>query len=219
MMYSFAQRSDCRVVDEPFYAAYLQATGLDHPMRDEVLASQSQDYQTALAELSKPVEGLQYEKHMTHHIEPDWRFDWLADFVSVFLIRHPARVIASYAAKRENPTLDDIGFKQQFDVFQQVRALGQEPVILDSYEVRVDPERSLSHLCAQIGIPFDPAMLRWQAGPKAYDGVWAAHWYGAVHSSTGFAKAEGELPALDDAGQSLLQQALPFYEEMRAALG
>ena len=43
MMYSFGNRADCAVVDEPFYAAYLEKTGLDHPMRDEILASQSRD--------------------------------------------------------------------------------------------------------------------------------------------------------------------------------
>ncbi len=43
MMYAFAARPDCAVVDEPFYAAYLAKTGLTHPMRAEILAAQPQD--------------------------------------------------------------------------------------------------------------------------------------------------------------------------------
>ncbi len=38
MMRSFGARPDAVVIDEPFYAAYLAATGLIHPMREQVLA-------------------------------------------------------------------------------------------------------------------------------------------------------------------------------------
>ncbi|MEL7116288.1 MAG: HAD family hydrolase, partial [Pseudomonadota bacterium] len=108
MMYSFAQRTDCTVIDEPFYAAYLAETGLDHPMRDHILASQPNDPRQVIANLAEPTQiPLRYEKHMTHHILPEWDLSWLSDVVNVFLVRHPARVIASYAAKRENPSIQD----------------------------------------------------------------------------------------------------------------
>ena len=37
MMRSFGARADAIVVDEPFYAAYLDRTGLEHPMRAEII--------------------------------------------------------------------------------------------------------------------------------------------------------------------------------------
>ena len=219
MMYAFGARADCAVSDEPFYAAYLAATGLDHPMRDAILASQPTDPAAVARHLAGPVPGGKahwYQKHMTHHMLPGVPRDWMADVVNVFLIRHPARVVASYARKREAPVLADLGFVQQAELYDHVRALGQAPVVIDSADVRADPEAALSGLCAAIGLPWDPAMLSWPAGGHPEDGVWAAHWYGAVHRSTGFDGPEGALPALEGDYARLAEAALPHYERLRA---
>lgn len=135
--------------------------------------------------------------------------DWAATCVNVHLIRHPARVIASYSAKRENPTLADIGFVQQAEFFDRLPG----PVI-DSADVRRDPEGMLRKLCEAIDLEFDPAMLAWEAGPRPYDGIWASHWYGVVHGSTGFAGAEGPLPELTGDAAVLCEAALPYYEKL-----
>ena len=219
MMYAFAQRADCTVWDEPFYAAYLSETGIQHPMGAEIIAAGETDPAKVIQRCIEPIppENHLYQKHMTQHMLPDIPRDWMADVTNVFLIRHPARVIASYAAKRENPTLDDIGFPQQLSLYNHAIALGQSPVVIDSADIRANPKRALHSLCAAIDIPFDPAMLQWPAGGIAEDGVWAAHWYGAVHRSTGFAGVEGPLPKLDAIYESVLEQALPIYEQLRAS--
>ena len=218
MMYAFAARGDCAVVDEPFYAAYLAATGVDHPMRDAVIAAQSTDAAQVAAICTGPIpqgQSLFYQKHMTLHMIPAFDRSFLRDLTNVFLIRHPARVVASYAKKRENPSLMDIGFVQQAELFDQVAAfLGKAPVVIDSAAIRANPGAALSGLCAAIGIPYTAAMLSWPAGPKAYDGVWAPHWYGAVHRSTGFEEPEGDLPTLPPAAQDVVDQALPFYQRL-----
>lgn len=219
MMYSFGNRADCAVVDEPFYGAYLSMTGIDHPMRDAILASQPVDpnvVATSLVEAIPDGQPNYYQKHMTQHMINDVPRNWIADVVNVFLIRHPARVIASYAAKRENPSLDDIGFWQQFELFEHVTSLGQTPVVIDSADIRENPDLMLRKLCDAIGLSFDPDMLRWAKGGHPADGVWAEHWYGAVHGSTGFAKAEGPLPDVSDQLKAVFEQALPFYEKMAA---
>lgn len=212
-MYAFANRADFAAVDEPFYAAYLARTGLAHPMREEVLAAQSQDYGQVIAELMGPLpDGAPhvYHKHMTQHMLPDVPLDWLEGVVNVFLIRHPARVEASFRAKYEDPTLDDLGFQRQAEIFDHLCGLGQKPVVVDSADIRDNPEAMLRKLCDAINLPFDPAMLKWQAGGHDADGVWAAHWYGAVHQSTGFAGPEGPLP---EAGP-LTSAALPYYQRL-----
>ena len=217
MMYSFAQRPDCTVIDEPFYAAYLAETGVSHPMGAAILASQPQDPDDVITNLEQYTgHAIRYEKHMTHHILPGWNMDWLADVHNVFLIRHPARVIASYAAKRENPTADDLGFRQQFELFQRVKALGQRPIIIDSFDVRTDPKKALTKLCQALNIPFQDSMLTWKPGGDPADGVWAAHWYGAVHQSSGFAQAEGELPKLSGTLATLCSAVDEFYEPLVA---
>lgn len=218
MMYSFAARGDCAVWDEPFYAAYLALTGLDHPMRADILAAGDVDPARVAAACKGPTpakQSLFYQKHMTHHMVPGVPRDWMAACTNVFLIRHPARVISSYAQKREAPTLADLGFTQQAELFDaEAERLGHAPVVIDSADIRADPEAALTRLCHAIGITFAPAMLHWTPGPKPYDGAWAPHWYNAVHHSTGFDAAEGPLPVLADNYRALAEEAMPAYSRL-----
>jgi hypothetical protein len=219
MMYSFGARGDCAVSDEPFYAAYLAATGLHHPMREQVLAAGETDPAKVAATCKGPAPGgkpLWYQKHMTLHMIDGFPRDFMHACTNVFLIRHPARVVASYARKREDPTLDDIGFVQQARLFDEVAdRLGHAPPVIDSADIRRDPRDKLSALCDALGIPFTDHMLHWPAGGHPDDGVWAPHWYGAVHRSTGFAEAEGPLPNLEGAHARVAEAAMPHYETLR----
>ena len=220
MMYAFGARGDCAVIDEPFYATYLVKTGLEHPMRDEIIASQSTDPDAVITELLGSVPAQKphfYQKHMSQHMIAGVSREWVNAMTNVFLIRHPARVAASFSAKFENPTLTDIGFVQQAELYDQLTDQGAQPVVIDSADIRRDPKGMLKKLCAAIDLPWDPAMLHWPAGGHADDGVWAAHWYGSVHRSTGFAAAEGPLPILSGEQARLADAALPFYEKLSAA--
>lgn len=219
MMYAFGARGDCAVVDEPFYATYLDSTGLNHPMRDAILAAQSRDPQEVVKQITGPIPGNAphfYQKHMTQHMLPHVPRDWMRGFSNVFLIRHPARVIASYAAKRENPTLQDIGFVQQAELFDEVMRWQGSPVVIDSTDIRKDPEKMLRRLCVAVGLPFTPKMLKWPRGGHPEDGIWAEHWYGAVWNSTGFASAEGPLPTVPDHLRPVLDGAMPHYRRLKA---
>lgn len=219
MMYSFGARADMAVVDEPFYAAYLAATGLKHPMREQILASQPTDPGSVVASLLGPVPGGKphfYQKHMCQHMVPGMPRGWMAEVTNVFLIRHPARVIESFAKKFGNPTLGDIGFSQQTALYDHAKHLGQTPLVIDSADIRRDPEGMLRALCDGLRLDWDPAMLSWPAGGHPDDGVWAAHWYAAVHRSTTFAGAEGDLPELTGAEADLLEAAMPHYEALAA---
>lgn len=221
MMYAFAQRPDCTVWDEPFYAAYLEATGLEHPMRTDILNAGERDPSRVAALCAARRTGERpvfYQKHMTQHMLPDFPRDWMAEVRNVFLIRHPARVVASYVRKREAPTLDDIGFRQQTELFNYARDLGQQPIVIDSADIRANPQTALERLCEVLGLGFDPAMLRWPAGGHASDGVWAAHWYGAVHRSTGFAGPDEDMPELSGAYADLAASALPYYDALRSEI-
>ena len=193
MMRSFGARSDSVVVDEPLYAHYLQATGLDHPLREEVIQSQPQRWQDAVAELLQPLPDgvrVQYQKHMTHHLLPQVGQDWMAGLRHAYLIRDPARVIASYARVRTDPDLADLGFEQQARIFRRFPG----PVV-DADDLLADPARVLERLCTALGIEFQPAMLSWPAGPRDSDGVWASQWYASVEASTGFAAPSPSSPS------------------------
>lgn len=213
MMYSFASRGDCAVWDEPFYAPYLADTGLDHPVTREIVAAHEVDPKKVEMACIGEIPGGKphfYMKHMSHHMIAGFPTDWIRDCVNIHLIRHPARVIASYAAKRQSPTLDDIGFRQQLLLFERFGG-----VVIDSFDIRANPRAMLQILCDEIGLPFTPDMLRWPKGGRSEDGIWARHWYGAVHKSQGFAGPEGDLPELPDAFRSLCDAAMPLYQTLR----
>jgi hypothetical protein len=214
MMYAFAARGDCAVWDEPFYAAWLEATGTAHPMAAEIVAAHEADPARVAEALAAPPPDGQphlYAKHMPHHMAPNFPLGWAEGWVHAHLVRHPARVLASYAAKRDAVTFEEIGYAQQ----AEYHARFPGPVI-DSTDIRRDPAAMLERLCAEIGLPFTEAMLAWPAGPKPFDGIWARHWYGAVHRSTGFAEAEGPLPPVAPEHAALYARALPIYEALAA---
>lgn len=212
MMYAFGNRPDFAVWDEPFYAPYLAATGIDHPMAAEIIAAHESDPVKVASRCLDTIPAQKphfYMKHMPHQMIDDFPIDWAKDCINIHLIRHPARVIASYGVKRADINDDDIGFRQQAELFDQIGGL-----VIDSGDIRQDPENMLKKLCAAIELSFDPAMLTWPAGPRADDGIWAAHWYNAVHKSTGFAGVEGPLPVLRGRDLNLLENALPYYEKL-----
>jgi hypothetical protein len=211
-MYAFGNRPDFTAMDEPFYAAYLAQSGINHPMKSEILAAYETDpNRVARACLDDGEKPHKYLKLMPHHMLDGFPIDWAQGCINIHLIRHPARVIASYAAKREIASLQDIGFPRQAALFDLIGG-----IVVDSFDIRQDPENTLENLCLQIGLSFDPAMLHWPAGPKPFDGIWASHWYNAVHQSTEFAGPEGPMPDLKGAAADLLDAALPFYERMKS---
>jgi hypothetical protein len=221
MMRSFGNRADCvSVCDEPFYAAYLAVSGKHHPMRAEVLASQPQDWRVvadACATVGVPPGRIVYQKHMTHHMLPEIGLDWMDAVDHAFLIRAPERVVASYAARREEVTLDDLGFGRQAELFDRVaQRAGAAPPVVDAEAVRADPAGVLRRLCGALGLGFDAGMLAWPAGPRPSDGVWAAHWYAAVTASTGFAPPEPEPPPLAGRMRAVAEAARPDYDRLRS---
>ena len=219
LMYAFGNRADFAVMDEPFYAAYLAQTNLDHPMRAEVLVDQPNDPADVIAAMLAPRPDSHphvYHKHMTQHMIAGIPRDWMRDVTNVFLIRHPARVVASFTAKFKNSTLDDLGFVQQAHLYDHVRASGQSALVIDAGDIRADPEGLLRRLCVALNLPFDPSMLSWPLGGHASDGVWAAHWYGAVHRSSGFAGPDAALPVLRGAAADLAAQGMAAYDRLAA---
>ncbi|MGD0189644.1 MAG: HAD family hydrolase [Rhizomicrobium sp.] len=221
MMRSFENRADTGVVDEPFYAAYLAATGIDHPLRAETLAAYSSDWRDAEKIVLGPApEGqpIFYQKHMTHHMLPEFGRNWVDACRNAFLIRAPEDVLSSYVEKREDVTLADIGFMQQGEIFErEADRLGFAPPVIDAADVLAEPVKTLSALCAALDIPFSGRMLAWPAGKRATDGVWAPAWYDAVERSTGFARPETSKhrPPLRDDLKTTAGIARPIYERLK----
>ncbi|MBB3676597.1 HAD family hydrolase [Modestobacter versicolor] len=212
-MRAWENRPDTVVVDEPLYAYYLAATGLDHPGRDDVIASQPTDWRTVVRELTAgPLPDgatISYQKHMTHHVLPEVDLAAFAGLRHAFLLRDPRQLLASYARVRTEPTLADLGITQQLALFRRFGG----PVV-DSGDLLRDPEGVLRALCAELQVPFDPAMLSWPAGPRSSDGVWAPHWYASVEASTGFGPYREPVVELPAHLADLAEECRAAYDEM-----
>ncbi|MBT5448804.1 MAG: sulfotransferase family protein [Gemmatimonadetes bacterium] len=217
LMYSFAQRADTRVHDEPLYAHYLTRTDARdyHPGAQEIIAAQENDggkvvrYQM-LGPCDKPVA---FFKQMTHHlVELDWTF--MREMVNVILTRDPRDMLPSYAQQVATPSLRDVGYAQHIELLQYLRDLGQEPVVLDARQTLLNPRGVLTTFCDRTGLVFDEHMLHWTAGTRPEDGVWAPHWYENVHRSTGFQPYRAKKAPLPSKLEPLLAECQPFYEHL-----
>jgi hypothetical protein len=190
MMRAWGNRADTFVIDEPFYAYYLKVTGKTHPCADEVISSGETDWRRVIRGLTGPVpdgKPIFFQKQMAHHLLPEVDRQWLSAVTNCFLIRDPREVIASYVKKREDPTLPDLGFIQQSEIFDLIRArTNSVPPVVDAKDVLENPERILRLLCDAVGVDFSDSMLSWPPGLRETDGVWATHWYGEVAKTTSF---------------------------------
>jgi hypothetical protein len=221
LMRSWGNRPDTRVVDEPFYAHYLQVTGLPHPGREEIIAVHEADWRSVVESLLAPVPAgvsVLYQKQMSHHLLPGMERDWLDRMTHAFLIRDPRHMLASLEQKLGDFDLPATGLPQQVEIFDQVlRSTGRVPPVIDAAELLAAPEPMLRALCAALGVSYTPSMLRWPPGRRVTDGVWAKHWYEKVERSTGFAARAAE-PArpLEGPLEELERECRPLYEKLRA---
>jgi hypothetical protein len=218
MMRAWENREDTAVIDEPFYAHYLVETGVEHPGRDDVIATQETDDAKVAASLTGPIPGgkaIWYQKHMTQHMLPDMPLDWLDRVTNCFLIRDPEQVVASFTIQRPDAAEWELGFEQQARLFDHVcDRLGHAPPVIDAADVLKDPRGTLETLCAALGVVFSEHMLAWPPGPRTSDGVWAPHWYAAVERSTGFAPYREREPKLSDFQRELADQCKAHYERI-----
>src|SRR6204780_4906797 len=158
MMRAWENRPDTVVFDEPLYAFYLSSTGLDHPGRDDVIASQPTSWEAVLSSLADDLlpsgATIGYAKHMTHHVLPSVDLAAFAPFRHAFLIRHPRSLLASYARVRSTPTVSDLGLRQQAWLFEEFGG----PVI-DSADLLAAPEAGLRGRGAGRGAPVPASVL------------------------------------------------------------
>ena len=209
MMRSFENREDTLVIDEPFYAYYLNKTGLNHPLREKVIASQSINWDEIVSQLNGDIpkeKTIFYQKHMVHHILSFDKIGWVKNFKNCLLIRHPKQVIVSYSKKSKINSINDLGFVQQVELFEQIKNLtGSYPAVIDSKDILLDPKLYLSKLCNYFDISFLEEMLSWPIGQRTSDGIWGSHWYKNVINSNGFIPYK-------ESDESIHQDDMQFYQ-------
>jgi Sulfotransferase domain len=219
MMRAWGNRADTTVIDEPFYAYYLERTDKEHPGAAEIIASGETDWRKVVAHLTQePVrtgKRIFFQKQMTHHLLPEIDVEWIVDLTNCFLIRDPREVILSYIKKNPEPALEDLGFIQQCEIFDFIRErTGSIPPVVDAKDVLENPERTLRLLCDAIGVKFDPAMLSWPAGLRETDGIWAKYWYDDVIRSTSFQPYKPKEGNVPDDLRKIYERCRECYEHL-----
>jgi hypothetical protein len=216
LMYSFRERQDATVVDEPFYAHYLRVSGREHPGYEEVLDSQDQYSERVIQKViqSDYTTPIVFFKQMCHHlVEIDLSF--LDDCSNILLIREPSLVIRSHAKNVPDLKVSDIGLDVQNLLLNRIIESGETPVVVDSVNLLMNPEAILKELCQHLEIAFDVSMLSWEPGPKPEDGVWAKHWYKNTHESSGFSNKEPNRSPLSEKFLPVLEEATVLYNNLK----
>lgn len=213
-MYSFAQRNDTMVIDEPLYAHYLSNSTVNHPGQKEILDSQDNNGDNVMKRIcSLRSPEIVFCKQMTHHIV-NLNTNFLTFGINLLFIRDPKAIISSYSKVIPKPTMDDIGIKMQVELLHKLKKNQAQYLVIDSADLLKNPELFLARLCKSIDIPFDKNMLAWKPGARKEDGVWAKYWYKNVHQSTGFSPYEEKANHLNKSHQELYKACIPYYNEL-----
>lgn len=216
LMYSFAQREDTQVVDEPLYAHYLSKTNAYeyHPGAKEILRTMENDGNKVVSEMLGPrPKPVVFFKQMTHHLV-DLDLDFLEQTINVILTRNPREMLPSYDKAVKNPSMKDVGYAAHLSLYNYLVSKDKAPLVLDSRKILENPEKQLKLFCENLNIPFENRMLRWNAGPRPEDGCWAKYWYDSVHKSTGFAPYKPKKENFPDHLKSLLEECEPIYKKL-----
>jgi hypothetical protein len=212
LMYSFAQRKDTIVFDEPLYAHYLSVSGANHPGREDVLNSQEKNGDMVIENIIlQESNKIIFHKLMTHFLI-DVNTDFLKKVTNVIFIRNPEEIIFSYSKVIPNPTMEDIGIEQQYNLYKKLQKNRNTPIVLDSKYLLQNPKQLLEKLCYLLGISFDKAMLKWEKGARKEDGIWAKYWYEHVHNSTCFLPYVKKEIKLSNSNLELSEKCKPYYD-------
>lgn len=218
MMRSFENREDTFVSDEPFYAHYLKLTGIDHPMRKEVMETRNSDWDEVSQYLTGTIpqdKSVWYQKHMAQHNLPGVELDWTSRLTNCFLIRNPGEVILSYSKKYEITSVYQLGFPQQFELYDKIEQdSGMSPIVIDSKDVLMNPKNMLQKLCEKLEVPFSDKMLSWSPGKRDSDGVWGQHWYGNVEKSTGFQAYQKKEEEMPKEYTEIYEECMKYYRQL-----
>ena len=218
MMRSFENREDTFVSDEPFYAHYLKLTGIDHPMRKEVMETRNSDWDEVSQYLTGTIpqdKSVWYQKHMAQHNLPGVELDWTSRLTNCFLIRNPGEVILSYSKKYEITSVYQLGFPQQFELYDKIEQdSGMSPIVIDSKDVLTNPKNMLQKLCEKLEVPFSDKMLSWSPGKRDSDGVWGQHWYGNVEKSTGFQTYQKKEEEMPKEYTEIYEECMKYYQQL-----
>jgi hypothetical protein len=212
LMYSFISRGDLKVFDEPLFGYFLKQTAVWRPSREEALAVMETNYEKVIKEVFE-ANIPTFTKNIANHIE-GLNLDFIKPLKNIILTRNPKEVLASYSKQIESPTLLDLAYNHQLKIIKFLVENKVSFLVIDSNQIKLNPEKELRKMCDFSEIEFTTKMLKWSAGPKSQDGVWAKYWYHSVHQSSGFSQEITKPTSLQTEFLELHNHCETMYQEI-----
>lgn len=163
-------RGDMTCFHEPFGECWYQGDDALAPRLDADSPRQPgltfAGVRAALADAAKsrPV----FSKDMPQFSDHMWSDDFFAAYTHAFLIRDPAKIMASMARTGEEFTLKEMGFEDQQRLFDILADRdGHVPFVMDSDDIMEDPQAMVRMYCEAMGFDFKPEALSWEAGARS----------------------------------------------------
>ena len=166
-------------------------------------------------------------KDMPQFTDHLWNNGFLRQFRHSFLIRDPAKVLASLQRSWDKKgdtvgfTRNEIGFDEQRRLFELLEErTGEAPIVIDSDDLLEDPHGMVAAYCEAVGLPFIADALSWEPGNRAevlwYDGD-DSIWHETLKNSDGL-KPQPRKPVnisdLSSRLQDLYHDFMPHYRRL-----
>lgn len=170
-----------------------------------------------------------FSKDMPQFTDHLWNDEFLSQFEHSFLIRDPAKVLASLhrswvkSGNDDGFTRNEIGFDEQRQLFDLLSTqLGKTPVVIDSDDLLENPPAMVEKYCNAMGIPFIAEALNWEPGSRSEvlwydsdDGIW----HETLKNSDGLRAQPRKSIKIDDLPeklQVLYRDFLPHYQHLHS---
>ena len=218
LMRSFENRNDTNVLDEPLYAYYLFETKNKHPMSKEIISKYDTDINIIIKKITEKnhKSKIIYQKHMTHHILDKTPINWIKKGINCFLIRNPKNVINSYIKKNKLNNSNDIGFYNQYKLFNLIKNNNIDPIVINSEDLLKNPKKNIKMLCNKLQIPYSDKMIKWPKGSRKSDGIWGKIWYQKVKSSSGFESLKNKKINIPYEYNEIYYESLEIYNKLNS---
>jgi hypothetical protein len=220
LMYSFNQRPDTTVIDEPFYGIQLKQIGKRRPFYDEIMLKMECDDADKVhddIEQKEKIKGNVFVKNMANTVQY-MNENRLLKYHHILLICDPAETIVSHIKIDPSITSEDLCLEHQVKMYDWLKQKTKEdPIVIDCNELRQDSIVVMKQMCRKLNLPFTDEMLSWPAGPKSIDGLWTEASYTEVHASTGFRTPSTVIVTRHDIPSNLVRvydDVLPYYQKL-----
>lgn len=203
-------RGDFVVLHEPFGPAYYFGDDRRTTRREENPRDIGRTYASTWQDIREArKEGRVFSKDFPNYIMHMADGEFLDHFQHTFLIRDPAKSLASMYNQWEEFTTDEASYEDLHTMFDMVVArYGETPPVIDSDDLLDDNEGLVRAYCAAVGIEFLPESLEWEEGDREEVRWYGGPWHDSLSASTGLKRQKTEYRArIED---------VPFLQEMYA---